>query len=452
MALTPEQAIAHAREIHEQREAERRRLDEVRRYWMGRQKLPAVIPSASPDEVRLLARMSRVNVIGIVVESLAQSLAVEGFRAEREADNVDVWDVWQRNKLDARQSIIHRSVLAYGVAYSVVTPGRPVPVVRGLSPRRLTTLYESSDADWPAFALEWRARKAWRLYDADAVYELTGEGGTFEFESVATHNAGATPVVRYLEIQDPDWDDEPLTEAYVGAYAQDRQVIGQVAPLMTIQDQIDLITFNLLVAQHYAAFRQRFVIGWLAPDEQTRMKMGASTWLTFEDSPDQVKVGDLEATPLDGYLKSRESSFRQGASLSQTPAHELIGELVNLSAEALAAAEAGRDRKVADRQTTIGESHEQTLILAGRMAGIAVPEDAQVVWRDTSARSFAATIDGLGKAATMLGIPADELWERIPGVSQQDVVRWRKRAQDRAAAAAGITVPTATNGKVPVPA
>jgi hypothetical protein len=92
--------------------------------------------------------------------------------------------------------------------------------------------------------------------------------------------------------------------------------------------------------------------------------------------------------------------------------------------------------------------------LAGRMAGIAVPENAQVVWRETSARSFAATIDGLGKAATMLGIPADELWERIPGVSQQDVERWRKRNQDRAAAAAGITVPIATNGngKTPVPA
>lgn len=452
MALTPEQAVSRARELHDQREAERRRLDEVRRYWMGRQKLPAVIPTASPHEVRILARLSRVNVIGIVVESLAQSLAVEGFRAERQAENAAVWDVWQANKLDARQSIVHRAVLAYGVAYAVVTPGTPVPVIRGLSPRRLTTLYDAVDADWPKYALEHRSAKSWRLYDAEAVYELNGEGATFEYVSLAPHEAGVTPVVRYLEVQDPDWDAEPSNEAFAGAYAQDRQVIGQVAGLMTIQDQIDLITFNLLVAQHYSAFRQRFVIGWLAPDEQTRMKMGASTWLTFEDAPDQVKVGDLEATPLDGYLGSRESSFKQAASLSQTPAHELIGDLVNLSAEALAAAEAGRDRKVADRQTTIGESHEQALILAGQLAGMDVPSDAQVVWRDTSARSFAATVDALGKAATMLGIPADELWERVPGVTQQDVERWRARARERAAAAAGITVPAPSNGKSPVPA
>jgi hypothetical protein len=452
MALTPEQAVDRARELHQQRDAERRRLDEVRRYWMGRQKLPAVIPNSSPDEVRILARLSRVNVIGIVVESLAQSLAVEGFRAEREAEDADVWDVWQANKLDARQSIIHRAVLAYGVAYSVVTPGSPVPVIRGLSPRRLTTLYGGDDADAPTYALESRAPKSWRLYDDESVYELSGEGGTFEHVSQAPHGAGVTPVVRYLEVQDPDWDDEPTNEAFAGAYAQDRQVIGQVAGLMTIQDQIDLITFNLLVAQHYSAFRQRFVIGWLAPDEQTRMKMGASTWLTFEDAPDQVKVGDLEATPLDGYLESRNASFRQAASLSQTPAHELIGDLVNLSAEALAAAEAGRDRKVADRQTTIGESHEQTLALAGRLGGLNVPDGAQVVWRDTTARSFAATVDALGKIATMLGVPADELWERIPSVSQQDVERWRTRVRDRATTAAGLPIATNGNGRVPVTA
>ena len=30
---------------------------------------------------------------------------------------------------------------------------------------------------------------------------------------------------------------------------------------------------------------------------------------------------------------------------------------------------------------------------------------------------------------TMLGVPAQELWERIPGVTKQDVDRWKKEAQ-----------------------
>lgn len=428
MVFTPQQAVDKAVEINGVGQTERARLDDVRRYWTGRQRLPVVIPSAAPREVRTMARMARVNFVTLVVESLAQSLAVEGFRAHREADNADVWRIWQRNRFDARQAALHRAVIAYGVAYGVVTPGQPVPVIRGMSPRRLTALYDDNEPDWPVVALERRMRGPWRLYDSECVYELAWDGAKFTYAAQSEHGAGVTPVVRYLEVEDPDWDDEPNDYSYATAddYTIQRQVIGQVAPLMSIQDQVDLVTFNLLVAQHYTAFRQRYVIGWVAPDEQTRVKMGASQFLTWED--EGIKVGEFGETALEGYLKSREASFRQAASISQTPAHELIGEMVNLSAEALAAAEAGRDRKVADRQTTIGESHEQMLALAGRMAGLEVPDDAQVVWRDTGARSFAATVDALGKLSTMLGIPAQELWERIPGVSQQDVERFRAAA------------------------
>jgi hypothetical protein len=109
MPLTPEDAVKRARDLHEQSETERQRLDDVRRYWMGRQRLPMAIPRGVPAEVRILARLARVNIIGLVVESLAQSLAVEGFRAESESGNAAAWDIWQANKLDARQAIVHRS-------------------------------------------------------------------------------------------------------------------------------------------------------------------------------------------------------------------------------------------------------------------------------------------------------------------------------------------------------
>lgn len=428
MALTGAAAIELATQLRVDTENDRHRLDEVRRYWVGRQRLPAVIPATAPREVRQMARMARVNVAGLVVESLAQSLAVEGYRAAREADNTAVWGLWQANRLDARQDALHRAAVAYGVAYAVVTPGEPSPVIRYVSPRRLIAMYHEDKPDWPVCALE-RRLDTWRLYDSTDVHRLTWTGAAFEHLGALPHGAGVTPVVRFMEVADPDWDDEVSDESYASPDDPgSRAVIGQIAPLMALQDQIDLITFNLLVAQHYTAFRQRFIIGWVAPDEATRMKMGASQVWTFEDAPGEVQLGEFSQTDLTGYLKSREASFRQAASLSQTPAHELIGEMVNLSAEALAAAEAGRDRKVAARQTALGEGHEQTLALAGKLAGIDVPPDAQVVWRDTGARSFAAVVDALGKLTALLGVPAQELWERVPGVSQQDVERWRARA------------------------
>jgi hypothetical protein len=57
------------------------------------------------------------------------------------------------------------------------------------------------------------------------------------------------------------------------------------------------------------------------------------------------------------------------------------------------------------------------------------------MWRDTSARAFAATVDALGKAAQMLGIPATELWHRIPGTSAEEVERWKAVASEHGALA-----------------
>lgn len=52
-----------------------------------------------------------------------------------------------------------------------------------------------------------------------------------------------------------------------------------------------------------------------------------------------------------------------------------------------------------------------------------------VVWRDTSTRAFGATIDGLTKVAQMLGVPVQELWAKIPGVTAEDVQAWLLAAQ-----------------------
>jgi hypothetical protein len=425
--------VDQARLLLDMQAGERSRLDQVRRYWKGMQALPAVIPVTAPREVRVMARSSRVNIMPIVINAMVQSTFVDGFRAEREDEDLDVWDIWQANRMDARQTAIHRAAFAYGTSYAVVLPGDPAPVIRGVSPRSMTAVY-GEDPDWPLWALERLDGNLFRLYDDQAAYYLarTSDNG-LEYVDVLEHNAGVTPVVRYLDEIDFDEDDEVTVGDSVIGQALNGWTTpltrGQIAPLMSLQDQIDLTTFGLQIAQHFGAFRQRYIIGWTAEDENEAVKAAASQIWTFDRDPAEVKLGEFEQTNLDGYIKSREASLRHAATLSQTPVHELIGELVNLSAEALAAAEAGRDRKVDERKTLLGESHEQTLWLAGQYAGIDVPAGAQVVWRDTSARAFAATVDALGKLTQMLGIPPQELWERVPGASRQDVERWKAAAE-----------------------
>ena len=423
--LSKEDALEQAKAMLAHRATKMARLDRIREYVRDTY-TPSWLAPGTPTELRSLAKMSRVNLLRLVVDSVTQAMYVDGYRGQGAADDEAAWEIWQRNRMDARQIGLHRAALTYGESFCTLLPGQldgeDVPVMRGAGPRQLTASWGDDD-EWPMWAIEKR-RKGWRLFDDEAVYTFTG-GGTdvgaseLEFIGAEKHGVGVVPVVRYRATFDLDEED-------------DGEAWGEVTQtLMNLQDQINVTTFGLLVAQHYGAFRQRYIIGWLAESETARLKASASKLLTFEDHPQDVTIGEFSQTDLKGYIESRESTIRHLATVSQTPAHELLGQLVNLSAEALAAAEAAQRRKITERQTCMGEAHEQALQLAGVMAGFDAAPSAWVRWKDTEARALASVVDALGKLVQMLGVPPQELWELVPNVSQQQVERWK------AAAAAG---------------
>jgi hypothetical protein len=451
--LTEEQAIGIANGLRGDLEAERTDLDVLRRYATGQQALPLVIPRSAPAEVRELARTARINMIAIVVNSLVESLYVDNMRMSDNGtlpEGVDpdkalapIWETWQANRWDREQSGLYRAVFQYGYGYAVVTPGDPTPVLRAMSPRRMHAVYDDDDPAWPVFALEWRkgSKHAFRIYaksdDGEVgVYKLgwDKDGKSFGLtEEPSPIDLPYVPVVKYLPYEDLDVDDEPLR---LGDYPQGPNQLmcvmtaGEVAPLMTLQDQTDITSFALKAAEWYSAFRQRWVVGWKPETPGQKMAAGASQMWTWDEDPESMRIGEFSETTLDGFLRSREAVLKYAATLSQTPVHELIGELVNLSAEALAAAEAGRDRKIMLAKTSLGESHEQLAQCIGDLLGVEVPAGIETVWRDTSARAFGAIVDGLGKVAQMLQVPPEMLWDRIPGTTRQDIVRWKARAAE----------------------
>lgn len=395
------------------------------------------LKSDVPKDVLRLAEMSRVNVLRYVVNAAAQVLYVDGYRSPKSDDDQPGWDAWQKNQMDARQIGVHRSALSYGASYVVVLPGTNGPVIRGASPRRLTAVY-GDDELWPEYALELRdspkpRHNLWRLYDAQNVFLIDEDPrGKYTVEKVLQHGAGVCPVTRFVSTV----DDDGVIE-------------GEVQPLYALQDQINVTTFSLLVAQHYGAFRQRYILGWVADSEEQALTASARKLWTFED-PD-IKVGEFNQTELSGYINSREATLRHLATVSQTPAHELLGELVNMSAEALAQAEASFWRRIEERQMSFGESWEQVLSLAARYGGKTPDAAAEVRWRDTSSRSLSQTADALTKLVSGLGVPPQEVWELIPGVTQSQIEAWKIEAGKADAIAQLNEILTKQTAKVDAP-
>lgn len=416
--------VGDMRRLHD---SERDMLDRVYEYTAGMRGAPDV-PVGAEQEVKDLARLSIKNVLGLVRDSFVQNLSVVGYRNALAQDNNAAWQIWQRNRMDARQAEVYRPAITYGAAYVVVIGGDEGTVWRTRSPRQLLAVYEDPQVDlWPQYAFEtWidqsdaKPRRKAVLYDNEYMYPLDlgaipnlpvdhantaseRASAIAEFGEPVRHGATMCPVVRFVNGRDAD-----------------DMIVGEIAPLIRLQQSVNEVNFDRLIGCRFGAFPQKVIRGWSgAPDEVLRAS-AKRVW-AFED-PD-VGVEAFPPTSMEQYNSVLSEMLEHIAMVAQISPAQITGKMVNLSAEALAASEANQQRKLQAKRDSFGESWEQVFRLASYIEGdtaTAEDESAEVQWRDTEARSFGAIVDGVTKLAAA-GIPIDQLVDVIPGMTQQRV-------------------------------
>ncbi|MCK2239391.1 MULTISPECIES: phage portal protein [unclassified Crossiella] len=413
MALSQKDAADVAARVID-RWPDKERHERIHRYVRGEHDLPFAPKHARAAYLWTLKR-SRTNWCRLLVQLLSQNLIVDGYRAtDPNSPAPAAWSHWVANSMGRYQAAVHRSALKYGLAFALVLPGEPSPVIRGYSPRRMTAVYADDRDEWPVYAVarsvSWTPsgpRTLYRLIDDQAVYDLAEDDTGLAYISHQEHGLGLCPVVSFVDEEDLDGDSP-----------------GVVEPILDVQDRLNYSTFLLMQSGEHGAHRQRWAAG-LELDEETEPAIGPDRLLHSDSA--ETRFGTFEHTDLRGYIDALEQILRHLAALTQTPPHALHGSLTNLAADALDAAESGLQRRVGERRTSYGESWAQVLRLCALVAGDAEgwrDLAAHVHWRETQNRSLSAVMDAWGKAVTMLEIPPRAAWERIPGVTDTDVARW----------------------------
>ena len=444
--LTHDDAAELAADLWKRHAAELPRLDRIYDYARGRRGVPEV-PEGANEELSELAQLAVKNVLSVVEDTFAQNLSVVGFRPASAKDNDASWALWQAQRMDARQAEIHRPTIRYGVAYGAVLPARvngelgPVGF-RPRTPRQLFAVYQDPQVDaWPVYALEtWvdtseaKPRRLGMLLDDELAYPL--DFGPLSRSEISRRSGEVTESewrrraakVEILEGDEPwahggTYFGQPVCPVvrYVNARDAEDVIVGEIEPLITPQRAINAVNFDRLVVSRFGAFPQRYVIGWSA-DRETILKASMSRVWTFEDGTDEgVSAGAFPAASVEPYNAILSEMLEHVAMAAQISPARTAGKLINLSADALAQANHQEQRKTQEKRESLGESHEQLLGLGGEMSGQGEPdESAEVIWRDTEARSFGTVVDGIQKLAAA-GVPLDLLLSQVPGWTQQQV-------------------------------
>ena len=441
------------------------KFDNIRGFIRGERGLPQV-PDGASDEIKQIRRLSVHNVLTLVVDAFVQNLSVTGYRDADAQVNAAAWALWQANQMDARQAEIYSSVVKYGVGFAVAEKGPRGPVLRLRSPRDLIATYADPSFDrWPQYALDtWvdtsgaRSRRRGYLIDEVHFWPLdlgpisdvsqgddaqgrkaawsVSEGGIGEPipHGAVLDGEQVCPVVRYLNRRDTD-----------------DLIDGEIERLIPDQRKINEINFDRMIVARFGAFPQTVLSNWesMPADKQAVLKASMSTVWSFTEDVKASRLPAASLTPYNELIEAIEVHVAMRAQIS--PAY-ITGRMVNLSAEALAAAEANMHRKLAAMRESHGESHEQLLRLTAAMNGDPVQpesESAEVIWRDTEARSFGAIVDGITKlgAAIASGAPIEPFLPLVPGLSQQMIssisvlaesLRAQQQTQSMADLVAGI--------------
>jgi hypothetical protein len=396
---------------------DRPRLDALHSYWSGDHPLPYGNRKMR-EAYKRLQRQARSNYTGLVAETVLERIKVIGFRAGGAsgasslvgpmnaaaiADEADqqAWAWWQANRMDGNSGKVHRAAVVMSRAYVIVGPNpkRPgIPLVTGEDPR--TVIHESDPTD--PYSVR-AALKVWRddlaqrdfavvyLPDRVCYYQSTQslvnvqnpwqppswapdtDSTDFAPNGVADNPFGEVPVVPFL--CRPDLAGNAL---------------GEFEDVCDIQDRINTVILDRLVISGMQAYRQRWARGVDVEDEngnpRNMFDPGADLiWCTPNDN---AQFGEFGATDLTSIIKAAESDVTHMAAISRTPPHYLLGAVVNVSGDALAAAETGLVSKVVERETEFGESWESVYRLAAKVQGREVADDAEVIWRDPQFRTL----------------------------------------------------------------
>jgi hypothetical protein len=398
-------------------------------YYRGAHKL--LFATAKFREVfGLLFSAFSDNWCDLVVDASAERLRVEGFRfGDDEKGDQDAWDLWQRNGLDAESELAHTEAIKLGAAYALVGPDDGgEPTIQLEPPTQAIVAVDPANGrrriagirDWMD---EWGVEHA-VLYLPDAVIWWLKESdskGWVEDVGSGTNPLGVVPLV-------------PLPNSPTLRERQGRSDVERVIPL---QDAVNKLCADMIVASEYAAFPQRWVTGVEIPvyPEGTPnagqplpsiagFLAGADRVMAVEDQ--NARFGNFQVSDLGIYVRAIEMLIQHVAAQTRTPPHYLLGAMGSFpSGESLKATETGLVAKVRRKQLAFGEGWEEAMRLAFAIAGDtarAEATDCETIWMNPESRSTAEITDAAVKLAS-IGVPRPALWEYV-GFSPQQIDRF----------------------------
>ncbi len=391
------------------------------------------------------------NWCGVVVNAPEERMEVQGFRVNKSTTaDAGAKKLWEANELDLQSGMGHLDGLISGAFYvtcwqgdddetpEITVDSSTMTVVEchpKIRKRRTAALrayvdddgFEHAELFFPEAVYLFRSkakrtaggvvdpgRSQWVIEDQLDVRKDLDTAGKM------ANPLGVVPVVEFLNMP-------RLTISRRAGWAAH----SELSSVMPLQDAVNKLVADMLVASEFAAFPQRHLTGY-EPDDKIGTDgkpTGETLPPNFKSGPgklwwleeENAKFGQFDAADLSSSVTSIELVVQHIASISATPPHYLRASADRLSGESIKSAESGLVAKVRRKTRGWGAGWEEVMRLAGQIAGISELAGAQqmeTIWRDPETRTESQHVDAVSKKKE-LDVPPPQLWEELGYTPEQ---------------------------------
>lgn len=285
------------------------------------------------------------NWCSVVVDAALDRLTLKGFDAQNSAINKTMDDLWSSLHIGLDSYETHRDALITSEGYIIVWKDEDKIDVYHNDPRMCHVFYDPERPKEKQFAAKWWLRDVWHLtlyYPERIEYYQTRS---------KTKPSSASA------FQESDLPSMPNPYGIIPVFHF--RGAGELGNIITLQDAVNKLFADMMVAAEYGAFKQRWIIA--NGDTSTLKNAPNEIWElpTGDGVGQQTSVGQFDATPLDNYLNAIDKISNSIAIISRTPKHYFYNSGGNLSGEALLAMEAPLTKKVDQYQERFGVTWQE---------------------------------------------------------------------------------------------
>lgn len=409
-------------------------------WYTGDHPVPEGYEKAGPLLQRLYDATG-LNILAAVTDAAHERMQVEGFKVGGSI-NDDIWDIWQSNNFDAASSQVFLEKMSLSEAYTLVDPNANaagMPTVTPEHPEQCIVEHE------PGSSVRAAGLKVWQdeLGSTPMVRAMVYLPNEVKAYAAPTRISTGLAMRPMWELQPTQSGRNPLGEVPLVPFSNRARMLKAPLPefhrAIPVQKRILKTLLDRLAMQDAGAFKAKWATGLEIPrDPETGNPVEpfqAAVDRLFVNEDSAGRFGQFEAEDIKQMLDAVEADVKHAAILVPTPPDQLLGEMVNVSAEGLKSAQASLITRVRRHMRSDEEPLETTARLMLKAAGKDVPDVASMttVWKNPEYRTEGELVDALTKMAS-LRVPDEALWERW-GATPQEIKSWAQQRDEQEARA-----------------